>query len=68
MPANAVVDIPPCLICGSRSDLPPSWLRDDDDGKTKLFVICGECGFDRDDAELERRVMAKVSAPVDAMA
>lgn len=66
MPSGALVDIPPCLLCEKQSDLPPSrvgWLR-----PGRLFLICGDCGFDRDDNEIERRVVTKVSAPVDEMA
>ena len=64
MPPNATVGLPLCLLCQSRSELPPSkigWLKADD--ANRLFMICGDCGFDIDDVTLERRIVERISEP-----
>jgi hypothetical protein len=65
MPPGATADLPPCIICQRRSQLPPAkvgWLQADNE--TRLFQICADC--DGADAELERRIVERVSEPVAA--
>ena len=60
MPPGATADLPPCIICHPRSQLPPAvvgWLRADNE--TRLFQVCADC--DGREAELERRIVEKVS-------
>jgi hypothetical protein len=57
--------MPSCLLCGTRSALPPSkvgWVKADDE--TRLFLVCGDCGFDRSDDEIEKLVIARVVEPM----
>jgi hypothetical protein len=59
---GATAEMPPCLICGNRSHLPPAkvgWLDAGDE--TRLFLVCGDCGFDRSDAEIEKLIVERVS-------
>jgi hypothetical protein len=62
MPPNATVGLPLCLLCQSRSEMPPAkvgWVKPD--GETRLFMICGSCDDGEDDVALERRIIEKVS-------
>jgi hypothetical protein len=62
MPDETVAVIP-CLICQRLSYLPPARmgvLMAPD--SQKMFVVCGACDSE-DDAELERKVIRKVSEP-----
>jgi hypothetical protein len=62
MPHSVTAEMPACLLCGSRSQLPPAkvgYLRADDE--TRLFLVCADC--DCSDAELEERIIEKVSEP-----
>jgi hypothetical protein len=57
--------MPSCLLCGSQSRLPPAkvgWIKTDNE--TRLVLICGDCGFDCSDAELEKKVVERVIEPV----
>ena len=63
MPSGVTAEMPSCLLCGRRSNLPPAkvgYLRGDE---PRLFQICGDCGFDHSDGELERKIIALVSGP-----
>jgi hypothetical protein len=54
--------MPSCLLCGTRSSLPPAkvgYLRSDE---PRLFQICADC--DADQAEIERKVTERVTEPV----
>jgi hypothetical protein len=67
MPSGATADLPPCILCQRRSQLPPAtvgWLRADNE--TRLFQVCGDCDCPED--ELERRVIERVSEPAAAAA
>jgi hypothetical protein len=65
MPPGATTETPACLLCHHRSRLPPAKVGWIDAGeKTRLFLVCGDCGLDHSDAEIERRVVEKVSEPV----
>jgi hypothetical protein len=60
MPPGATAEMPPCIVCQRRSQLPPAkvgWLRADNE--TRLFQVCAECDGPED--ELERRIVEKVS-------
>jgi hypothetical protein len=62
MPLAATVPAPCCLLCEKPSHLPPAktvWISAA--GDEALGVICGPCNGS-DDAELEARILAKVSA------
>jgi hypothetical protein len=61
MPHGATSDVPLCLVCKSRSSQPPSKVGWISVGGEALGVVCGPCD-DSDDAELEARILAKVSA------
>jgi hypothetical protein len=66
MPPNATVGLPLCLLCQSRSELPPAkvgWAKPD--GEPKLFMVCQDCGFDLSDAELEKKIVERIIAPVE---
>jgi hypothetical protein len=66
LPHEATVALPPCLLCNKKSKLPPSqtgWIQCDE---PRLFMVCGDCGFDCDDAELERKIIERVSEPIPA--
>ena len=59
-PLLATVPCPVCVICSAPAS-PPSrtgWLATPD--RQALFACCGECS-DCDDAELQAKVIAKVS-------
>jgi hypothetical protein len=61
MPLAATVPAPCCLLCEKPSHLPPAktvWISAA--GDEALGVICGPCNGS-DDAELEARILAKVS-------
>jgi hypothetical protein len=65
MQSDATAAMPACLLCGNWSQLPPArmgWLDAGDE--KRLFQICGDC--DGSDAELERRIVERVSEPVAA--
>jgi hypothetical protein len=65
MPFSATVDLPPCLLCQRRSQLPPAkvgWLGAANE--PRLFLVCGDCDCSED--ELERRIIERVSEPVAA--
>jgi hypothetical protein len=67
MQSDATAAMPACLLCHQRSQLPPAkvgWLDAGDE--TRLFLVCGDCGFDRSDAEIEKLVVERVSEPVAA--
>jgi hypothetical protein len=67
MPPGATADLPPCIVCQRRSQLPPAkvgWLRADNE--TRLFQVCGDC--DCPDPELEAKIVEKVSEPATAAA
>jgi hypothetical protein len=67
MPPGATAEMPPCLLCQLRSRLPPAkvgWIAAGDE--TRLFVVCGDCGFDHSDAEIEQLVVEKVTEPMAA--
>ena len=60
MPLN-LAEAPRCLLCEKPSHLPPAktvWISAA--GDEALGVICGPCNGS-DDAELEARILAKVS-------
>ena len=64
MPPGATADMPPCILCQRRSQLPPAmvgWLRGDE---PRLFQVCGDCDCPED--ELERRIIERVSEPAAA--
>jgi hypothetical protein len=63
MPPGATADLPPCIICQQRSQLPPAkvgWLRADNE--TRLFQVCADC--DCPDDELEKRIVERVSESI----
>ena len=65
MPPGATADLPLCLICQRRSQLPPAkvgWLRADDE--TRLFQVCADCDGPED--ELERKIVEQISEPATA--
>ena len=64
MPPGATAEIPPCLLCHLHSRLPPSKVGFISVGEAKgLFQICAVCNCDcPDEAELEARILARVSA------
>jgi hypothetical protein len=56
---------PSCLLCRQQSELPPSkvgWVKANDG--IRLLLVCGDCGFDRSDDELEKLVIGRVSEPI----
>ena len=60
MPSGATTEMPSCLLCGRRSNLPPAkvgYLRSDNE--TRLFQVCGDC--DCPDPELEERIVEKAT-------
>jgi hypothetical protein len=65
MPPGETAEMPPCLLCGNQSSLPPAkvgYLRADNE--TRLFQVCGDCDGPED--ELERRIVERVSEPATA--
>ena len=63
MPPGATAEMPPCLLCGKPSSLPPAkvgWLG----AEPRLFQVCGDCDCPED--ELERRIIERVSEPAAA--
>jgi hypothetical protein len=67
MPPDATAPMPACLLCNKKSKVPPSqmgWLQAGDE--PRLYMVCGDCGFDRDDAEIQRSIVEKVTEPIAA--
>jgi hypothetical protein len=67
MPPDATTPMPVCLLCNKKSKLPSShtgWLQADDE--PRLYMVCGDCGFDRDEAEIQRNIVEKVTEPIAA--
>jgi hypothetical protein len=64
MPHAATMPMPACLLCNRRDRLPPAktaWISAA--GVETLGVVCSACNCDcPDQAELEARILAKVSA------
>jgi hypothetical protein len=45
LPPGATAEMPSCLLCGTRSSLPPAkvdWIAAGDE--QRLFLVCGDCG------------------------
>lgn len=62
---DATIPSPNCILCGDPA-FPPSrigWLELPE--RQAIFVCCGSCS-DCSDAELERRIIERVSEPVAA--
>jgi hypothetical protein len=61
MPPGVISPLPPCLICRHYSPLPPAkqFYLKGDEGEG-LGVVCQACAADRDDAELEKKVLSSL--------
>jgi hypothetical protein len=65
LPLSATVPSPVCLLCGDPASPPSRMGYLATPARRAVFVVCGACS-DCSDAELERRIIERVSEPVAA--